>query len=181
MRRRYAMDGTLLSGPPETAAELAARQERFAEMIRQRKFPRIKTDATTFAGRHTLAEQVGNDIQLKRLVRAAQQHGYTPSYTDQYNPTLARFTGDPQAFYQTNGGAAHLKKLADQQGVALEGAIEYTPPRRDPAVRKTPLGKSLVERELRARVAVDPGLAQDKRRLSRAKEEIVTTHSFHRE
>jgi putative FmdB family regulatory protein len=70
----------------------------------------IGTDTAYYRGRGTLEKQFGSDHDLKIRVRQAMRHGYRPSPNDVYEPGLAKYIGDPDAF--VSGGKNQIKKSA---------------------------------------------------------------------
>ncbi len=71
----------------------------FMEMLKNRKFPGVRTDAQFLANHGTLDKQFsGDDRQLETITEKAKKYGYNPNPNDTYIPSLARYTGDPLAF-----------------------------------------------------------------------------------
>lgn len=149
---------------------------RMAEMFALRQAPRGMTDDVFLAQRGTLNQQVRDPKSLDKLVKNAKKCGYTPKANDYYDPGVARFTGDPQAFFSHGSGRGKLKQVLEQRGVeSLNGDVQTAKRREvEPQKRVHRLHPRLVKRHMRRMVAENPGLARkDKRELVH---EIVHKH-----
>ena len=98
---------------PRLAEVLALRQP---PAVRGRRYRRIATDdgltGSRFANHYRrMAERAGVSTAGKR-----------------YEPTLARFPGDPRAWC---ADLDDVKARCVEQGAAVDGAINYRPPKRD--------------------------------------------------
>lgn len=135
--------------------------------------PVIRTESTFAAGYGTLADQLGDGDRLKVVTRRAREHGYTPNASDVYMPTLARFAGDPKAFFRGDV-AADMKRHAEQTGRGLEGRIEVKAREPEGPPKKCRLAPHIVERIRREKIAENPDLARTDQQELRAS--IVDKH-----
>lgn len=152
----------------------------FAEILAYRKPPGLQgTDTQAFADCGTLERQLGK--QLNRVCEAAKKHGYNPNPNDMYNPTFARFEGDPQAFASHGQGLGHYIKLAEQRGTGCSGDHNVPVRERDPSkVKKKALAPDLIQKHLKKKLADNPELryTKDKKELIH---EIAQKHGNIRE
>jgi hypothetical protein len=148
----------------------------FAEMLALRQAPASKTDREFLAGRGMLADQIGCPHQLNDIVGAAQAHGYTPGANDVYDPGLARFMGDPEAFIPPQDARGHVKRVCEARGWAAHGMVEvkHRQPEKEP--ENCRLAPDLIEERMRHMIADNPDLARkDKAELAA---EIVEKHGM---
>lgn len=83
-----------------------------AEMLALRAVPAARTTDDYFRGRNSLVEQYGQ-ARAERVAANLAANGYHVRPGDTYNPTAARFPGDPQAVEnRLNGGRDHIRKIA---------------------------------------------------------------------
>jgi hypothetical protein len=152
---------------------------KMAEMFALRAAPRSMTDDVFLAGRGTLNQQIKDKVSLTNVVRAARKNGYNPRITDYYDPGVARFPGDPEAFFNHGQGRGKLKQVFEQRGVMSDGATNAVSTQaREPLVDpKKPIHKlhpRLVQRHLRQMVSANPDLARkDQKEL---KHDIINKH-----
>ncbi len=149
---------------------------RFAEMLALQQAPRGFTDDVFLAQRGTLDQQIKDPEALRRITSNARKKGYAPKPTDYYDPGVARYPGDPEAFFNHGQGRGKLKEVLESRGVESEGAV--TTKRREPLVepkkRVHRLHPRLVKRHMQRMVKENPDLARkDKREMVH---EIVTKH-----
>ncbi len=141
---------------------------RVAEMCALQKAPGVQGDQGFFEGRHTLDQQfAGDERGLATVLRSAKRHGFTPRYTDVYEPGLCRpevGQGDPQAFVSATDGRSHANKLRDQM-------LADTPQNRKAPVR---MGKNLTEKFIKKATAKDPSFARLNKSDQRA--EVIRRH-----
>jgi len=96
-----------------------------AEMLALRQLPGVSTDRELFAGRGTLADQFkGEEHVLEQLSRKAAANGRKPQYTDLYEPSLAAYPGDPEAFIPASGGRSHIAEVCRRRGWACDGTVK---------------------------------------------------------
>lgn len=150
---------------------LRGESPRMAEMLALRQPPRLMTDDVYLAGRGTLEQQFPNEQQRNLVIKAAMANGYKPKHTDVYEPNLARFAGDPEAFVNHGQGRGHVQKVLEQRGLPdLTGTVKskYRQPEEDPWENpKHRLAPDIVERHIRQKVKDNPDLARvDKRDLA---------------
>lgn len=153
-----------------------ARRDGIAEIVASGQFPSLRTDTSFFAGVGTLQKQLGDGSELKAVTLRAKRAGYTPNADDMYCPSLARFTGDPEAFVPFSGGRSYVKKICEKRGVPCHGMVEYTPPERPPKP-KVRLAERTVQRLMREKIRKDPSLARDKAGL---RAQIIERHGRER-
>lgn len=132
----------------------------------KRQFPhgiQAKTDREYFRGKGSLSDQfVGREKELTIRVANAQRHGYRPTSSDVYEPSLAMFPGDPAGFISPAGGRSQVARRRDE--MTAEGPIPK-------AVKLAP---DIVESIRRDRITENPDLAHANQRELR--EEIVDKH-----
>lgn len=109
---------------------------KFAAMLVLQRSPRIMTDSVFFEGQGDLAKQLQTETHLNLIVGNAKKHGYNPNRHDIYNPNLARFPGDPEAFVPATGGRGYIKQLCEKRGWACEGAVNVSARQDDPGPDK---------------------------------------------
>ena len=146
----------------------------------ERQFPRgikAKTDREYFRGRGSLADQFGgNEKTLLKRISAARKHGYNPSPNDVYEPSMARFPGDPQAFIGATGGRGQIKKYCERNNITTEGgdsSVRHIGSER-PAPAPVKLAGEVVEEIRQERILANPDLAHTDQMKMR--EEIIHTH-----
>jgi hypothetical protein len=81
-----------------------------------RQAPGIVTDSTYFQGSRMLGD-VWGEQQASELVKEAAKHGYTVGANDNYNPTRARFKGDPLAFTKHAEGRTKVHEVCELRGI----------------------------------------------------------------
>lgn len=161
------------------SAEAATKlqKEEFQRMLDNQQPPRIMTDDVFLSGIGTLDQQIPNDAARDYICRTAKQHGYTPKHTDYYMPSMARFAGDPEAFFNHGQGRGRAQDIVEQRGASAEGAISSKgrEPEEDP--HENPVHKlnpKIVKRIADQKIKENPDLARmDKRDLA---SEIVAQH-----
>jgi hypothetical protein len=138
----------------------------FAEMVALQRGPRIMTDSVFFAGQGDLLKQFqGDRAQLESRVALARKHGYNPGPSDIYNPNLARFPGDPEAWIPPSGGRAHIRKVLAKRGWGCQGAVELES-RPNPPPKFKDLADDLAVEAAREMATRNPELRRlDKREL----------------
>ena len=148
---------------------------RFAEMVACQAGPGLMTDSVFFAGLPKLQDQFANDTQREKVLATAQRHGYTPNPNDVYEPGLARFQGDPEAFVPPTGGRGYIRRLCERRGWGCNGAVEvqHSEPIRDPMEQSIPLAESIVKRRMREAIQKDPSSGRNKKKL---RESIIAKH-----
>lgn len=173
--RKYEMkNGKLVqvSGPPE---DKAAMRRKFEDIVESRQAPGLSTDSTFFSGTGTLDRQFGKDKRsLQEVVAGAARAGFRPTGNELYQPSLARFPGDPRAFISHAGGKAQVRKIAEQDGTGCEGAVSVKArePEREPE-QKHKLAPQIVRRHLREKLKNPDNAKRDRRELV---EQIVHEH-----
>lgn len=152
---------------------------KFAEMLAMRSAPRSMTDDVFLAGRGTLDSQIKDKRALGKIVENAKKAGYTPSANDYYDPGVARFAGDPEAFFSHGSGRGKLKRVLERRGVESDGSVNaVVTKRREPlSDPKKPLHKlhpRMVQRHLRRMIRENPDLARKNK--AELKHEIIQKH-----
>jgi hypothetical protein len=148
---------------------------RFSDMVACQTGPGLMTDSVFFAGQPRIGDQFVDDAQRKRVFKVAKQHGYTPGVNDVYEPGLARFQGDPEAFVPPTGGRGYIRKLCEKRGWACEGAVKtaHRPPEKDPYEHSVPLAEDLIRDHMQHEIKKDPSLRTKKKEL---REKIIAKH-----
>jgi hypothetical protein len=155
----------------------AGNSHRFADMIACQRGPGLMTDSVFFAGIPKLAEQFRNDTQLQKVMKIAKSHGYQPNPNDVYEPGLARFQGDPEAFVPPSGGRGYIKRLCEKRGWACNGAVkvQHRQPAKDPLENCVPLAEDLIQGHMRSAIQKDPSLRTKRKEL---RDKIIQTHGI---
>jgi len=89
--------------------------------------PGCVTDREVFRGHRTLGDQFDGEEQVfNQLVDIAEQGGRRPHYTDKYEPGLAAYPGDPEAFVPASGGREHIKNVIEKRNWHCDGLVKRT-------------------------------------------------------
>lgn len=132
----------------------------------------LVTDREYMQGRGDLETQLGDDV--RRVVRAARRHGYKPSRHDTYEPGLARFPGDPEAFVPHDSPRGYVQRLCAKRGISADGRgikIKGTPRLTEkPPVKIAP---AVVADRMRVAVMDNPDLAHSPKKLKELRNEII--------
>lgn len=176
MKRKYTLiDGKWVPDIPETDEDRQRHAANVEEMLRLHRFPNMKTDKTLRHGIGTLLSQCGgNEFRVRQIVDAAKKHGHTPNPNYWYVPTLAKCTGDREAFIPPSEGAGYIKRLCEKRGISCQGMVEHEPARLPPAPSK-PLAERTIRRYEKELLSKDPTLGRDRRAL---RERITQEHSY---
>lgn len=114
-------DGRVEHDPPLPEGLLEKWAGNFAEIVRTRKGPGLKTENNFFAGRGTLAEQFKDDPGfLERIVSRARAKGFEPNPNSVYFESVANDDGDPDAFVTQAEGLGKLRKVCEKRGLYCE-------------------------------------------------------------
>ena len=149
----------------------------FAAMLVLQSPPACRTDATFFEGRGTLDTQLGP--AANHYASISEQNGYRPNNTDVYEPGLARYQGDPEAFVPATGGRSHVKRVLEKRGFRVTPgtavqhgmSIEAIP---SPPPKAKRMGEDMIRDNAQKMIAEDPSLARlSKRDL---KEAVIAKH-----
>lgn len=133
--------------------------ERLADMLASRKAPDSVTEAEYFKGRHNLADQFrDNEGQLTKIVAAARKHGFNPTRSMVYEPALARFVGDPQAFVPSSGGKEHIAAVCKKNNWKCNGAVKVENHASDPEKGAVDMDARLVEQYAKKMATENPAL-----------------------
>ena len=148
---------------------------RFADMIACQAGPGLMTDSVFFSKMPKLQDQFVTDAQREKVLKIAQSHGYTPNMNDVYEPGLARFQGDPEAFVPPTGGRGYIKRLCERRGWECDGAVKvkHVMPDKDPMEKSVPLAENIVKRRMRSAIQQDPSLRKNQRKL---RQSIIDKH-----
>lgn len=149
---------------------------KLAVMLALQQAPRVMTDSVFLAGFGTLDKQIKSDEQRNWLVSRARAQGYDIGPNHVYNPHLARFTGDGEAFIPPSDARGHIQKLCEKRGLECNGAVnvkgrQTEPP---PKPKGKRLAKNIVDRIEHRMVTENPDLKHKNRRELR--ESIVDKH-----
>lgn len=151
---------------------------KWAVMLASQQGPALNTDATFFEGMPRLYEQIGSQRRLNKMLAVAAKHGFKPNPTDVYQPGLARFQGDPEAFVPATGGRSYIRKLCEKRGWACEGAVKVkaAEPLSDPLAPENckPLGEDIIRDRAAEMVRKNPDLKRKSRRELR--EAVLEKH-----
>ncbi len=135
-----------------------------AEMLATRSFPGTKgTDRSFMQGR---MHQTGGQ-QFEHLPRWMGEHYVERALAAGVNPTgkwysgpLARFPGDPRAWID---GLGDVKRVAEERGAEVSGAIEVNPPEVERSDRPYQVAPDILQRRLADAIEENPDLAQKPR------------------
>lgn len=153
--------------------------ERFADMLASRSPPGGMTDSVAVSGIGTLDQQfkgARGQIQLKKIVEAAKQRGYTPNPNDIYQPGLAQYVGDPLAFCPSGSGYRnHMKKVCELRGVVpLQADMKVSKRQYREEPKRVPLAEKLIKEYTPKVLEADPSLKRKKPQEIR--EAVIATH-----
>lgn len=141
-----------------------------ADTLAHRKFPGIKTDATHFAGKWHKDQFEGS--QYGRVVRKIAERKGVSTVGKIYHHSLARYPGDPEAWVDSRGDIARICK---ERGWGCEGEVKVQREDFDAHPReKYELAPEVVERYVREGVREDPGIAGNKQKIEKLKDDIRT-------
>lgn len=138
----------------------------------------IRTESTFAAGYGSLRDQCGSEESLRSVVQNAEKNGYKPNASDVYMPTLARFTGDPKAFFRGDV-AASIRKHAEASGRGCQGRIEVKAKGMQQPPKRCRLAPHIVERIREQRIKENPELAKADQSELRAN--IIEKHGSKKE
>lgn len=149
----------------------------FAAMLVLQSPPACQTDNIYFENRGTLDDQLKHQARI--FAKISEQNGYRPNVRDVYEPGLARFQGDPEAFVPATGGKAHVKKVLEKRGYrvrrgdcATHGlAVEAI---EEPSKPTTPLADDLVRENTVKMLRKNPELARLPK--SELREAVIEKH-----
>lgn len=152
----------------EARAEKRKRESRLREVLSSHRAPGAFTTDNYTRGRGTLEQQFPGEIgqrQLKHLIKQAQRKGYTPKHTDIYEPSLAKFAGDPAAFVSSGSDAlSHVRTVCEERNMSCRGAFNRNRIIPEQKPQKPFLSKSLLKKYTREMIAQDPALARKSKR-----------------
>lgn len=145
---------------------LQGENHKFAEMVALASPPRIMTDAVYNEGRKMLGDQM-TPAMLKHYLLLSKRKGFTPNPNSQYNPTLARFPGDPEAYIPHEGARDYVKKLARKRGLPLHGSggeeiVAGREPEHEPFANAPKMAPDLIRSNARRMLKENPALRKKK-------------------
>lgn len=177
MKRTYELrDGKLVQtgGPPEDAERGA---QHIAEICESRQCPGLRTDTAWFTSDRTVAKHVQCPRRRKQLQENARRLGITLTGNEQYQPSLARFPGDPRACISQSQGLGHMKALIEARGTGVEEGpftVKAREPDNPPPRRIHKLSPRLVREFVQRELAENPDSARlDRRELV---EKVIDRH-----
>lgn len=137
----------------QTPAERDRENARFADMVRLRRAPGIRTDSTHFAGRHNqfADKPYLGDFYAKEL----RAMGGSP-VGKQYINQLARYPGDPEAWVSSR---SEIKERCERRGWTCQGEVTVKPPLMAEPKPGVVLDPKIVDAEVAATVAKNPEIA----------------------
>lgn len=150
---------------------------RLAEMLACRQGPSLCTEREMYRHVGTLADQFdGEEHNLQLLAAKAKARGREVNYTDIYNPAIAKEPLDPEALVPRGQAKSYIRKRCLENDWECHGSVEVKRSFRDfeKNVKSIPrVNPEIVEREVAAQIAADPGLAPKKEQL---KQEFIDKH-----
>lgn len=149
---------------------------KLAVMLALQQAPRVMTDAVFLSGYGTLEKQIKSDEQRSWLVSKAKACGYDVGPNHVYNPMLARFPGDGEAFIPPSDARGHIQRVCEERGQECNGAVTVKGVQKDPPPKPKGkrLAKNIIDRIEQRKIAENPDLAHSNRRTLR--ESIVHEH-----
>lgn len=122
-------DGTEGWEPSRPDGDAERCQSRLADVLESQQAPAAKDDTTFMSGRPRLRDSFkGDGIGFNAMLKGARKHGYEPKSTDVYMRSVARFPGDPSAFFNSGDGMGKIKKICEKRGVGCEGSVVVNAP-----------------------------------------------------
>jgi len=137
---------------------------RMAESLALQEPPGIGVTDTTFIAdqnRHGLSilDRMGGDERaVNDLKRRLALNGYKLKPDDHYIPTVARFSGDPQAIVNNTQTMSDLKKKLKARGTAFHGEVTTEGSNSHAPRKRYRLNPRIVERIDQENLSRDPGL-----------------------
>lgn len=138
-----------------------------AEMLATRTFPGSKgTDRSFMQGRYhqTGGGQFANlpAADVQEYMRKASEAGVNPT-GKWYSGGLARYPGDPRAWVD---GLGDVKRVAEERGAEVSGAIEVSPPKYRDVAEGQPyrVADDLVQARVAEKLVQDPSFQFPERR-----------------
>lgn len=137
----------------QTLAERDREIARFADMVRLRRAPGVKTDSTHFAGRHNqFADRPDVGDFYARELRAM---GGSP-VGKQYVSQIARYPGDPEAWVSSR---SEIQERCERRGWTCQGDVTVKPPVMAEPKPDVVLDPKLVDEEVAREIAKNPEIA----------------------
>ena len=134
-----------------------------ASILSSRRSPGVHgSDTTAFAGFGSLKKQLGRDFD--RVTKAAKKHGYNACSHDVYNPTFARFEGDPRAFASQGQGMGYFKNMAEKNGQGASGDVTIKAKISEPKPKVKKLSQEIISRKLSRMAKENPDILRADRR-----------------
>ena len=146
---------------------LNGQSHNMAEMLATRTFPGARgTDRAFMQGRY---HQTGGGQfahlpagSVQEYMRKAEEAGVNPT-GKWYSGGLARFPGDPRAWVD---GLSDVKRVAEERGAEVSGAIDVRPPTDQEVVpRPYRVASDLVQARVAEAIADNPDLGHGRKRL----------------
>lgn len=146
----------------------------FAAMLVLQSPPSCMTDSVYFEGRKRLGDEIP-DEQIPAMERALARQGFKPNETDVYDPGLARFQWDKEAFVPASGGRGYIKKLLEKRGWGGEGPVKVKA-RVDEPAPPVPLAEDLIAKNTRQMLARHPEMGR--KRKEEIREAVIAQHGL---
>lgn len=164
-----------------SAEERAADAARLAEMFAHRQPPGTKgTDRAFLEDRHNGKQFASDPAAGEKYRQIAKRHGMHSVAGKIYQPGIARFPGDPQAWVSS---VSDLVNRCKALGKNCTGIVDYNAPEMPPPPSK-PLDDKIAERLMTQTILNNPDIAvrikNGKQTLRDLKDDVVAKHSFKR-
>lgn len=136
--------------------------QKLAEVLASRRMPYFATDDTFIERRRHFSEMYGEDY-ARRVKKALAKRGVKMTAHDDYEPSLARFVGDPEAVISRTQGRGHVKRVCEKRGWSCDGggvSVASRELERDPMETAPKLSEDLIRDNIQRTSAEDPDFAR---------------------
>lgn len=157
------------------APSSAEDKARLAELLEARQPPGTRYTERAFLQGRENGKQFQNNPGLGNFYRSKAKAAGVSTVGRVYEPGIARYAGDPQAWIE---GTGDLLRVARERNLTVSGCVEHKGTPMPPPVSK-PIADDIVERFVNKQIAQDPGLAQRKSRRE-LREAAIDKHAMKR-
>jgi hypothetical protein len=166
-----------LNGRVVTREEFAAAGDdaRFSAMLAARRGPALRTDTAHLGKLHDRSFGE-NDPTARLYLNAARAAGVNPK-GKYYCPSLAEYSGDPEAWIETKGDAIRVAKKKGMR-LRISGEVVYDPPQTsDPVDPGAPyeVADDIVHEAVCEKIAADPQIAEAPGAVEELHEQVKST------
>ncbi len=154
----------------------------WAEMSVCRCGPVLKTETSyaTQARFGSLSQQFGDDAMLAQYVKGWEAKGVRVTGNEVWLPHLAKSPDDVSALAPPGEVLSRQKRLAEERGIGLEGAVNVKPrDAKEPKAHKPKLGYDIVTRYAKEKVEKEGrGLIETPQKKRELYDRIVDEHAY---